>query len=128
MSTSLLPQGLTPYELEAIDTCNKQLHYEEGKLRSIIISCALILRDTQYVSQMLDINETINELMDLESYMEEREEWDEARGVVGQRGQEGLATTRSEDGITTHDNSVRTAHKEDSGTRQDNIRVTTTKT
>ncbi|KAI5712909.1 hypothetical protein M8J75_012284 [Diaphorina citri] len=66
--------GLTPYELEAIDTCNKQLHYEEGKLRSIIISCALILRDTQYVSQMLDINETINELMDLESYMEEREE------------------------------------------------------
>lgn len=46
---------------------------------------------------------------------------------MGQRGQEGLATTRSEDGITTHDNSVRTAHKEDSGTRQDNIRVTTTK-
>uniref|UniRef100_A0A8D8W8Q6 Uncharacterized protein n=1 Tax=Cacopsylla melanoneura TaxID=428564 RepID=A0A8D8W8Q6_9HEMI len=66
--------GLTKQELEAIDTCNKQLNYTVGTLRNIIRSATLVIRDKDYIRQLLEINEQVNDLMDLDGFMEEREE------------------------------------------------------
>lgn len=66
--------GLTAYELQAVDTCTAQLHYAPGKLHTVIASCAQVMRDAHYIQQILDINENVNELMEIEDCMGEREE------------------------------------------------------
>lgn len=66
--------GLNIYEHEALSVCNKQLNFEPGKLTSMIRSVTHIVRDEKYVSDMLDINEHINELLELDEELMMREE------------------------------------------------------
>lgn len=51
---------LNEEESEQIERCNRQMGLNKGHLKSVLTKVALILSDTVFVEQLLDINNEIN--------------------------------------------------------------------